>query len=444
MRRFLSSSRVSETGAGVETDWGVSVRMLSTCFELWASLNTDNVVSVDTVVHGPKSARARFRVLHRGSACEESKLVRRCHENCWLYLHSDSLYRYVKIRDSDPRRSSVLQQALFELVHYHSLDHPNIAKPDRSQIVMGHGKIKRVIHQFDRQPIRRTLLELCELKEIASYHRILQVTSALAHALRYLHTRTGLPYGLMSSRSVHMHSRRQPVLLDFSGEAQWPWLPPDQAEPASFERDVWSLGVCVLDMLYGGPFVQKVLGARDRESCTRELRRFLAAPDAVTAATHVTGDASDLERLVRIVELCVVELPSGRAPISAVCQLCQGAVKVRPPRVVLTWMDRFEKARLVRLLEDPREGSENFGLAVEQRVGPTLFACKRICDYLTLRDFTFLHRDITKWSRATFLFIVRGEEHASPEFEAAMFHVLHLSEFRLLPVDVQERFLCDS
>jgi serine/threonine protein kinase len=278
-----------------ENDFDLSISVLTQSFITWNRLQEQSVVryrTVEDVRHHEKWKDKyvnRFVLMHKGSSCQES-IVIGSGKYCKVYKRYQFAYKYVKIGydREDVESKSVLKCNLKELCYFHSMCHPNVMRPMRSQIVMEHGKIRRLIHEM---PLARcTLLQMIEAHEISSFDDVVSVMTGVAKGLGYMNSHN-IVHGDVKPGNILIMKDYTPVVSDFtlttfSGRGKeisfgtLYWRAPEclACHSCDTPADVWGFGVMLLDCLYGCIYFKDVLTATDNTGMMVQIAGMIGQP----------------------------------------------------------------------------------------------------------------------------------------------------------------------
>ena len=276
-------------------DWDLSIRTLSQSFITWNRLQKNHIVGVMTL----KDVRHRsdwlqrypnrFLLLHKGSRCDDSIIIGHG-KYSKVYKRSNCAYKFIKFfnkRDSQ-EIISVLKCNLKELLFFHSMNHPNVMRPLRSQIVMEHGRIRRLVHEL---PLAKcTLLSMILSNEISSFDDIVSIMFGVAKGLQYMH-QNNIVHGDVKPSNILIMSDYTPIVSDFTlttfegkgNEIAFGtlfWRSPECLiqKDCTIKSDVWSFGVMLLDCLYGSIYFRDVLTSNDSKQLLNNVIHVIGQP----------------------------------------------------------------------------------------------------------------------------------------------------------------------
>ncbi len=278
--------RRSSVGMGdcvhASNDWNASITCLTQSFITWHRLAREGVVRVDTLktlreALGSESLQSfpiKFTLLHRGSLCPDSELLGKG-QYATVYGRGGRAYKIAKFRRQRSWHDiSLLRCNLKELFFLHAMNHANIARPTQSQIVMEHGRITRIIHEFPKAS--RSVLDAVEEGSL-SLTRMAAIIGQVAAALDYMHSRD-IVHGDVTPGNILLNVDGSAVLTDFSlttfldkgpeiafGTLFWR-APEGMLDGKS---DVWGLGVVLMDMLFSCVFARDVLRLKEDRDIER-------------------------------------------------------------------------------------------------------------------------------------------------------------------------------
>ena len=209
-----------------------------------------------------------------------------------VYKKGDFAYKVIKF-PTRPKMSEALALTmkcnLKELMFFHSMTHPNVMKPMRSQVIMVHGQIRRIIHEMPAA--RCTLATMVRSNEITSYNDIATIFTEVGKGLAYMHDHQIIHGDIKPSNILIMPDYRY-VVSDFTlttlrnkgNEIAFGtlfWRAPECAAEIECDTpaDVWSFGLMMLDCIYSCTYCQQVLNVSSNE-------------DLLTKLVHVVGQPS--------------------------------------------------------------------------------------------------------------------------------------------------------
>jgi len=248
-----------------------------------------------------------FRLLHRGNKCPTSKRIAKG-RYARVYTLLGKAYKVMRVHDSYE-----LRHALRELIFFNSLEHPNVLKAIKSQMVMEHGRFKRVIHEL---PLCDCSLGSYPLKTFAQIVRVLR---ELLLALQYLHS-LGIVHGDVKPANIMLLNGQVKLtdftLTTFEGRSSemtygtlW-WRSPECALRVAYGRmsDVWSFGILALDMLHKSNYMESELHVLNNDDLLHKLGRILPDPDSSYALKdhfprdHIKVDMIQRSRAVHMTD----------------------------------------------------------------------------------------------------------------------------------------------
>jgi serine/threonine protein kinase len=325
-----------------------------------------------------------------------------------VYEHKGLAYKYVKIKTRSNEDHSNLRINLKELGCFHGLSHPNVMKPLRSQLVMEHGRITRVIHEM--KLASGTLDD--ELPHIRSLNDIQHLLGQVAQALYYLHSR-GMVHGDVKPANVLIFGPEKVVqLTDFTLTTHYHkgtgvslgtlyWRAPECILQKTYTQhsDIWAFGVLLLDLLTGLHYFGN---AKDDAELLELVTDLLTRKTAIPF--HLRDRSPHFEDLVyRILR----EDPLQRLGFDQIVQHPFFATNIyyAPMGMRVDWFER---------------DVQNL--------------CEIICTSLVVESVGFDKFNVTEMCRRFLGFIWKNHWFNDAEFQSEMFHVVQLSECNILAI----------
>lgn len=248
----------------------------------------------------------KFELLHSGSSCKRSVAIGKGRYST-VYKRENQAYKVIKVSN----QVSLLRCCLKEAMYMHYFNHPNIIPCVRSQIVMQHGSIRRIIHQM---PLAKcTLQDMIDLRQIQSFDQMVKIFRGIALGIEYMHT-MGIIHGDVKPSNVMMDSDFRPMLGDFTltthenkgseiafGTLYWRSPECLRKEECTRASDLWSFGMMLLDTVYGCTYMMHAMDAVD----DADMLQKLASVIRIDGSTQPENDA----RVARWTELHVEMQP---------------------------------------------------------------------------------------------------------------------------------------
>jgi serine/threonine protein kinase len=308
-------------------DFHVSINCLSRGFLTWHRFEKEKIVRLDT-----------WNIIQTGNpkewnTCYPLKfelLFDPKHQNCEeiakgkyskVYQFNNLAYKSIRIQNKENDHSN-LRCNIKELIFFHSLHHSNIMKPLRSQIIMEHGTITRIIHEMPLADYH--LGEI--LTTIKSYQDIKFILHQVAKAMRYMH-KNKLNHGDLKPQNILLLNERKLIQLsdftltthqqkgfDYSLGTLF-WRSPESIKEQVYtdKSDVWSFGVIMLDCLIGSYYFQNAQNETDLlQLMNRVIDRSIVLPfHKFDSHYFAKSDAKNFEVLIyKILTINPLERPS--------------------------------------------------------------------------------------------------------------------------------------
>jgi serine/threonine protein kinase len=461
-------------------DWKQSIELLSRGFHTWQRLQHEGLVRTQTLSqvaiteNWEERYPDKFRLLHRGAREENSPVIGRG-QYAIVYQLDLCAYKVVRLnRNRDEASRSLLRCCLKELAYFHSMQHPTVMHPMNSQIVMAHGTIKTVIHQMPRA--RFTLMDAIMKGELTCLQHLVYLFHQLAHALSYMHARD-IVHGDLKPANILIGTDYQCFVSDFTITSfenrgttfafgtLW-WRAPECLlnRDSSRQSDAWSLGMMLLDCLYGTTYMETVAKVHDNHSAWLALLKLLGDPPT----TFIEAFVDDKHRQDLFVPRKPIQHPACRVHMTArewvvtqqlVKQLLQWEPSQRltmdqmlrheffqllpahrsPTRIEapirIVWRTRGEREHLiVRCRQWVRLQSKDEWLLRE-----AIILAKRLMERMRVLNATFELDSVLKTAMETVLFLWQ-DYWPSPDdlFESQLYHVFTLLDFRIFSFAVLE------
>jgi serine/threonine protein kinase len=279
---FHNNSNIKNNNLNNLTDFTHSVYILHKSFKTWMNLQINGIVTKKNYdVNGHKSLIFKFALLHKGSTQSDSILVGQgkfsnvYKMNEWVYKNIKVPYLLVLNNREDQNQAyrSFIRCCLREVCFVHSFNHPNIIRFHQSQVLMVHGRFKRLIHKMPSA--RYDLGTIIKTQEITSFKIFVQIIRDIIEGLHYMHTNHVYHGDIKPSNILITHDYRA-IITDFNlslfdnqgietSRASIYWRSPENLlqENHTCKSDIWSVGMIILDCLYGTTFAENILHVKD-------------------------------------------------------------------------------------------------------------------------------------------------------------------------------------
>ena len=482
-------------------DFDVSVDLLYQSFLTWHRLQHEGMVTVqrrDDIYfssHWQDRYPLTFQILHRGSHCRDSVILGRG-KYSKVYQRGTFAYKIVVVgqnRDSD--HLSVLRCNVKELCFFHSMDHANIMKAGRSQIVMEHGGFKKIIHELVKA--RCTLQQMIVAHEITCFQDIVYLFRGIVRGLDYMH-KYNIIHGDLKPSNILITQRYETQISDFTlttfkdkgyGMAFGTlfWRSPEclLSQKCDKPSDIWSVGMMLLDCLYGCVYGKDILQSQDNHSLLAALRYILPAPtkewmEAQVPTNYHTvwdspldeGKANKIAEAPIQITLSPYELGLVEDLLSHL--LCWNdqdrftttdilkhplfhtiAMTPVPSDIPLkwcyeqtdrtwyiAWRDKSERAFIQQWTKYYYYQCFQVALPPHEDwlMYDIIILVKRVLDRLKMLEMTFHVKKIIMYCCHIMFFIWKDFWPEEPLFESIMFHILYILRFQLFTLQVQETF----
>jgi len=446
----------------------------------------------------------RFELLHTGSRCPMSMLIGRGHFSK-VYQKGRQAFKTIKLtqRDEEDRRT-LLRMNLKELCFFHSLHHFSIMRAQESQIIMEHGRMIRFIHSMSKA--RYTLKQVIDTKELTCFQELVHILKGIGKALQYMH-KYGIVHGDVKPSNVLVSFRYESILSDFTlttfpGKgfevpcASLYWRPPESMMGLEYspKSDVFSFGVMMMDCLYGTSYFKHLLQIESNEDALTKFCTVMGLPpaewvdhvnvpacqdvgilqrmtDATSAITLTEEEQKMLEDLLKHM-LCwspqdrwsmdeVMKHPvfmfQTFGPISKedasqaqdIGQMMNFGNNQtwREPTCEVVWHTEQEKEHISRLVKSAYHEIFQTWLKDGESwlLQDIVVLSKRCIDRLRVIECTFDIKSVIKLCSQFYFFIWKQYwPDQDVNFEAGIYHILHLLEFELFPLKIEETTIQDK
>lgn len=389
---------VKRVNMTLRSDLDTSIATLSESFVTWHRLETNGLVRHDTMCQVmqdvdnfknlfPSKLKVIFLSNEHSVKVADGKYSK-------VYQFNHLAYKVVKVSDVSNLRCNIK-----ELVFFHSFSHLNIMKPFRSQILMESGKITRIIHEM---PL--ALAHFGDVIHNISTQEMVFYLRQIALALHYMHSQ-GIVHGDVKPANMLLFQNNILQLSDFSlsnhmsksrdialGTLYWR-APECLLEQGYYpSSDVWSFGVIMLDCLVKTSYFEN---AKTNEEMLNLIRQVLSG--------HVPIRCDECFR--DLLFHCLVWEPEKRFTFQQVLQhpFFGTAAKSSAFRFDANWFET-DVANLT----------------------------KRLCSRMQELSATYEEQTVVKMCRNFLGFLWRDEWSTEFEFQASIYHILELLQFRIL------------
>lgn len=297
-----------------DNDFDTSLDILFQSFITWNRLQTDGIVTTqrrDDILNSDTWLSRYpngFQLLHKGSKCTDSlligkgkyskvyqrgsfayKVVKLSHHRC-LQIPTDKMNEQAakKLQTQKHYALSNLRCNIKEMCFFHSMDHANVMKASRSQMIMEHGSLKKFIHEMTRA--RCTLQQMIRSHELLCFQDLVYMMRGVAEGLAYMH-KFGIIHGDIKPSNILVSHRYESQISDFTlttfrdkgtdmafGTLYWRSPECLLQQEAREPNDVWAFGVILMDSLYGCNYMGDIMQARDNEHLLQALACLLVDP----------------------------------------------------------------------------------------------------------------------------------------------------------------------
>jgi serine/threonine protein kinase len=304
-------------------DFQFSIETLSHGFLTWHRFAKDKIVRIESFQMIQSGNPKQWDVVY---PLKFELLFDQKHKHCEeiakgkyskVYQFNHLAYKSVRIQNEKNDHSN-LRCNIKELIFFHSLHHCNIMKPHRSQIIMEHGTITRIIHEMPLADYH--LGEI--LHTMKNYQDIKLILKQVAKAMQYMHAHQ-LNHGDLKPQNILLHGKLVQI-SDFTlttsrrkgsdvSLGTLYWRSPETILYQSYteKSDVWSFGVIMLDCLIGRYYFQNAENESDlMQLISRVIDRSIQIPFHLLQE-HNSKDAKEFEKLIyKILVMNPLERPS--------------------------------------------------------------------------------------------------------------------------------------
>lgn len=417
------------------SDWDTSVEMLYDGFREWHRWQTRWIARPTNT----RSTGELSLLYDGGELIGEGKYAR-------VFGKGRLAYKVVRMgRQRDTQHCNLLRCHLKELCLLHSLGGASgLMQAVRSQCLMSHGHFVRIVHELPRAD---TTLEQDPPRDQAE---LLSVVTEVASALQHLHHRN-LTHGDVKPANI-LRGGDRVTLTDFTlasfvdrGEdisfGSLFWRAPETLSRVGYGRpaDVWSLGVIVLDCLYGCCFMRDVLQGETNQDLLWKVSQFLIDPEPLEHFRHlpvaVEMTPEELDGWQRLVSDMLRWEPTERIDIDRVLARLDPSstpsLLVAPPPGLSCDESLVRRARACYFT--------TFGFHPPPRLDWIHSEVAALCQRLTerLQEVKCSHsaETVMLYCAQVLYFLHLGfYPHDDELFESAVFHLLHLLDFRIFSI----------
>jgi serine/threonine protein kinase len=490
--------------ASTELDVDQSVDLLYQSFITWHRLQRDGIVkcakinSLRHIEDWHDKYPNTFTILHNGSKCKDSMKIGEG-KYAKVYQRGALAYKIVRVGTSATKqrlsatklRLSNLKCNIKELCFFHSMNNLNVMKCTRSQMIMKHGVFRKIIHEMHKA--RYTLQEMIYTHEITCYRDLVHIISGIAKGMRYMHT-YDIVHGDIKPANILITSQYDTYISDFT-LTTFPkkgdeiafgtlfWRSPEclLGKACGSGADVWSLGVMLLDCVYGCNYMKDIVDWRDDHDAIKKLIQLIGQPPIQWIEANLTDETKEIlfthdEQLeMRIAESTVqitltddelklaMDLvdrimrwnPEDRPSIDEVLKHPFFGGYVETSKKVSTinrekvwhihWRDQAEKQHVENWVKFSYH--DIFGVRIPHTDDWFLVDCvvlsKRIIDRLKIIEATFNVKNIIKMCVEFLGFIWKNYWPTNDDvlFECKLYHILNLLKFDVFAFNVEHIFM---
>ncbi len=394
-------------------DFQISILTLSRGFLTWHRFAKNNIVrleNADIIEHGnPKEWDQCYPL-------KFELLLNQKHENCKeiakgkyskVYQFNHLAYKSIRIQNQENDHSN-LRCNIKELIFFHSLHHRNIMKPHRSQIMMEHGTITRIIHEM---PLANSHLGEM-LKTIKNYQDIKIILRQVAQAMQYMH-KNQLNHGDLKPQNI-LFLGNLVQLSDFTLTTHQMkgsdhslgtlyWRSPESILNQSYtdKSDVWSFGVIMLDCLISRYFFQHAQNDSELfQLINRVINRSIVIP------FHIMTPPSDANHFENLIYQILDLNPSKRPSFGDILE-----------------HDFFK--------EEVYLSKDNFAITNPTTTNQTTTITNMLFEKLTQYKATFEINDIHEVCRKFLGFLWDSQWFHDETWESTLYHILVLLDFKI-------------
>jgi len=491
------------------TDFDTSIEVLYESFITWHRLQNQGIVKTQSrediqyAEEWQNRYPEKFHMIHLGSRCFESVLIGKG-KYSKVYKRGNFAYKTVKTGHSrDKENIGKLRCNIKEMCFFHSMDHHNIMKCTRSQMVMQHGLFKKLIHEMHNA--RCTLQQMIYAHEINCYQDFVYMMTGIVKALQYMH-KYQIVHGDIKPSNILLNHRYETLISDFTlttfenkgheiafGTLYWRSPECLLMRECGVSSDVWAFGMMLLDCLYGCIYMRDIVQVEDNEDMLAKLIYIIGQPPVQWVQKYIpekkhllyksfpeieeqirkstvqmTLSPKELECVRNLITNIlqwdsakrytmdqILQHPffSGKT-INPLPQQSESPMLACPPKwcfeigekvCTIQWRARSEKDFIQRWIKYYYHDTFHTHLPVnlDWLLYDTTILVKRIVDRLKLLETTFNVKNVIKACCKFYYFMWRDYWPDDPFFECTVFHILYLLQFNIFTLNVSEIFLRD-
>lgn len=458
-----------------KTDLGLSVSLLKESFKTWYRVSQNKVATCsqyEKMIQAQRSSNHdewethfpyHFELIHNGTHTPNATLIG---EGAYakVYETNNIAYKIVKVGDRSHLRCN-----LKELIFFHVMNHPRLLKPLASQVSMKHGNFYKIIHAL---PLARcSLFQATQKNMIEHWDQVLQIMFQIGEGLHYMH-QNRIYHGDIKPHNILCRGKDDWVISDFTltsfsnrnpetSFGSLYWRSPEACSNVSSGEasDVWSWGMLFLDLLAGhkSSFSEKILKVTSNEDLLTKYSHMWGEPDYTFRMTTAPADAifDEVKDFWEQVEWSIYLTSDQKEKVlTFLKRIMTWDYKQRPTMETILkdifWGENTQMDYILTPQPQSTELSSDMSRYMDQIINPSVhnvmkhdmaFAFTQIKKVLDSIDILYSEKEVMDMVWYFFQFIWFNQDQKLYQdnfrFDALCFHVLHLLDFKLVPLDFQ-------
>ena len=457
-----------------KTDLGLSVSLLQQSFKTWYRVSQNKVATCaqyEKLLQAQRMSNMdeweiyfpyEYQLIHHGKHTPNATLIG---EGAYakVYESNGMAYKIVRVGDRSHLRCN-----LKELIFFHVMDHPRLLKPLASQISMKHGNFYKIIHAL---PLARcSLFEATQKKMIEHWSQVVDIMYQIAEGLYYMH-HNHIYHGDIKPHNILYRGKDDWVISDFTltsfsnrntetSFGSLHWRSPEACSNVSSGEasDIWSWGMVFLDLLAGhdSSFSEKVLQVESNEDLLNKYSFMWGEPDYTFRMTVAPADAIFEEKkdFWEHVNWSIPLTTDQQEKLLTFLKRIMLWDHTKRPTMETILKDPFWENRKSAYVLTPHSQSVELSSSMSQYMdtlsSPSVhnlmkhdivFAFSKMKHMLDDIHILYSGKEVMDMVWQIFHFIWFNQDQRLYQddlrFDAVCFHVLHVLDFKLVPLDFQ-------